>query len=1099
MADNYEIPFGVNASDFFNEMNKINQEIDKTQKNVDEAGKGMQDSFNDAANAGDKLGKELGDISKKSAELRSEAKSLGKELGEAMNGKQLSGDFEARLSKFGDMLGKFSKDASRPIKFNIDDAKLKEFEDQLANGANELKVLDEVIKYTQQLLSTMDPNTDEFKALNAQLQIAEGFMEGLGDAAEDVDKKNVSLRTQLRNMKQELADMEMAGKGNTDEFKRLSQQAGELEDQIGDVSARVRVLASDTKYIDAGIQALQGLAGGFAVAQGAAALFGGENEEVEKTIKKLTAVMAILQGLQTLSNALNKDSALSVLVLSRAQRTATTTTTALAGAETAEAAAATGAAAATKSFTAALLVNPITWVVAAVVALVAILVKFTDTTEAAEEATQNLNDALERQNLILSLNENALNRHTELLVAQAKLAGKAESDVTQIQGQQLAKQLQLRKDAFNEFTKLYNDWDSRRLLSAEDNKKLEDELITRQEQIADDENKIAVMRINKQTQRNKEAQEAAKKALEQQKKNAEAEKKMNEQRVKFAADLEQAQIDSMADGYSKERQQALKNTDDKINELNKDKALSAEAEKTRATLIKQLRANLTGQLIELDQKEAKDRAALQLKANELSINAMKEGAEHERAALAISFEQRQAEINDQFKYEFETRDKLLAQLAAQQAEQTKKLNDEISNRTLEQTAERAALEVETATKYMKDVPGIEEKKQVAILEVRKKYAKMYVDQLIAQGNAQDSLIVLNAKKTVTDLDKELKQASDQLKEKGGFSFFDLLGLGDLSETQRRAVTDAAEKSLESVRQITDFIVDQYQRQIDKKQEVINQYDDSIKSLEDQIAREKELRDQGFANNITTLQAELDAKKAAREQEFQQQQELLKRQQQIQRAQLIVDTITQASNLITAATKIFSSLAGIPFVGIPLAIASIGLMTGAFVAAKVKAFQLVNDQKQSFADGGWIDGKAHSQGGQRYISTDGSGGVVELEGGEHVTNKRQAAKYADLLEAINNDSLGDYREDALAEMLKTMGIHLMNDENKMAVDAIRERNAYRQAIMISSGPDYSDTLENISDSVGYLAQRERGRDDRWEDDNFYYIKSGNKTTKIKKNG
>ena len=53
--------------------------------------------------------------------------------------------------------------------------------------------------------------------------------------------------------------------------------------------------------------------------------------------------------------------------------------------------------------------------------------------------------------------------------------------------------------------------------------------------------------------------------------------------------------------------------------------------------------------------------------------------------------------------------------------------------------------------------------------------------------------------------------------------------------------------------MADFVVDQYQRQIDKKQEVIDQYNAEIDDLEGQLDKEKELRDNGLANNVDTLQ------------------------------------------------------------------------------------------------------------------------------------------------------------------------------------------------------------------------------------------------------
>lgn len=305
--------------------------------------------------------------------------------------------------------------------------------------------------------------------------------------------------------------------------------------------------------------------------------------------------------------------------------------------------------------------------------------------------------------------------------------------------------------------------------------------------------------------------------------------------------------------------------------------------------------------------------------------------------------------------------------------------------------------------------------------------------------------------------------------------------------------------LDSISQITGFIVEQYQRQIDKKKESIDQIDDSIDDLEDQLDKEKDLRDAGLANNVEAIQAEIDEKKKAREEEVKQAEELQRKQIAMQKLQLVIDTAAQASNLITASAKIFNSLAAIPFVGVPLAITTIALMTGAFIAAKVKAFQMVNDQKQAFGGGGFIDGKPHTQGGRKYRAIDGSG-VVELEGGEYVTNKNSTAKYSDLLEAINSDNLAGMNEDALRDMLEGMGIRLSTDAPEHVLRVVRERDDYRQAALLNERPgnDISGDVQAIGVNVKYLADKERARVERWEDKDWYYTKQGNTTTKERKN-
>jgi hypothetical protein len=72
--------------------------------------------------------------------------------------------------------------------------------------------------------------------------------------------------------------------------------------------------------LDAFAQGAQGIAGGFAAAQGAMALFGSENKAVEEAIKKTQGAMALLQGVTAITNILQKDSAFSLAFLGKAQK-----------------------------------------------------------------------------------------------------------------------------------------------------------------------------------------------------------------------------------------------------------------------------------------------------------------------------------------------------------------------------------------------------------------------------------------------------------------------------------------------------------------------------------------------------------------------------------------------------------------------------------------------------------------------------------------------------------------------------------------------------------------------------------------------------------
>ncbi len=116
------------------------------------------------------------------------------------------------------------------------------------------------------------------------------------DQVESILKNGKALNTQYK----ELVKVINSGSLGADELKRAKLEAAELKDRIGDTREELTKLASDTRRIDSIVDVAKGAAAAFTLAQGAAALFGAENKNLEKIIAKTTAAMAVLQGVQEL-------------------------------------------------------------------------------------------------------------------------------------------------------------------------------------------------------------------------------------------------------------------------------------------------------------------------------------------------------------------------------------------------------------------------------------------------------------------------------------------------------------------------------------------------------------------------------------------------------------------------------------------------------------------------------------------------------------------------------------------------------------------------------------------------------------------------------
>lgn len=182
---------------------------------------------------------------------------------------------------------------------------IKKIKDQTESTNAEFIVLTKTITLAKQELAKLAQGTPAFNKLSKEIQAAEMAMGNF-------EKEATSSRAQLKQYREALLQLEDAGLEGTKVFQDMAVAAGQLQDQIGDTQARIKALSSDTFALDVGIQAIQGLAGAFSVAQGAAALFGDENEDVQKALLKVNAAMSILNGLQQIQNILEKQSAVSI-------------------------------------------------------------------------------------------------------------------------------------------------------------------------------------------------------------------------------------------------------------------------------------------------------------------------------------------------------------------------------------------------------------------------------------------------------------------------------------------------------------------------------------------------------------------------------------------------------------------------------------------------------------------------------------------------------------------------------------------------------------------------------------------------------------------
>lgn len=204
----------------------------------------------------------------------------------------------------------------------------KEYEQitQTMNGAlksgndNEYRALRDRAQAIKGEIATRKSLLNELREQSNALEDEASRMEQARAAAENTAQAHVSLRQQIRALKEEMADAVANGIDEQSEaYKRMVNELGRLQDIQGDIQSQGSILANDEATFAGVLSGLNGVVGGFTAAQGAVALFAGENENLQKIMLKVQSLMSITMGLQQVAQTLNKDSAFSLITLNKAK------------------------------------------------------------------------------------------------------------------------------------------------------------------------------------------------------------------------------------------------------------------------------------------------------------------------------------------------------------------------------------------------------------------------------------------------------------------------------------------------------------------------------------------------------------------------------------------------------------------------------------------------------------------------------------------------------------------------------------------------------------------------------------------------------------
>ena len=563
-----------------NEMKKTTAEFSNTKKAADDSAKSQSSSHNEQKKATQQLKTEAIEAAKSIETLHS-----------ALDKVSTENPFQ-QLVMFSQQMGEGIADSVLRSGIDMDSLRAK-----TAGVESEFEAFSIVVDAMEQKLAEMEKageqSSDMYQELAAAVDYASGMLAIMGDEVEDNGKKTKksgdeqqkSFRTIRREIEEQIKTMEMLGDTGSEEYQRLVEKAGELNDIQGDVTRSIQNMASDTRAFDTILEGAQGVAGSFSVAQGVMALFGSESEDVQKMMVKLQAAIAITTGLQQIQNLVQKESNIMMgvsIIQTKAKMTA-------------ELLATKGTIAATiaqKAFNVVAMANPYVLMAVALITVVGALALFALGSRQAEREQKSLNAEIANTNKQIT----AIKNNSDFDVSIAEAAGNSREEIFKMR-------LEAAKAA-NELAYLKM---NQVMANKNASKEQRDEAIRMEKETYDNVKKIldeqTVYTVKKRTEAAQKGNEAAKKALEE---RAEREKKAEQ-------DLLDAKLSSMKAGENKEIEAVRLSLKRRLDEIKG----SSQAE---IDLRKQLEENANTEIDKIRNKYAKDRKTSELETELAIIN-----------------------------------------------------------------------------------------------------------------------------------------------------------------------------------------------------------------------------------------------------------------------------------------------------------------------------------------------------------------------------------------------------------------------------------------------------------------------------------------------
>ena len=404
------------------------------------------------------------------------------------------------------------------------------------------------------------------------------------------------------------------------------------------------------------------------------------------------------------------------------------------------------------------------------------------------------------------------------------------------------------------------------------------------------------------------------------------------------------------------------------------------------------------------QKIIEERQSIERKTQELHIQNIEDNFAREYQIIEYNYQMQiddlrakgekevelRAAINEQIIELTTQRDMKLAELTVKYAEKEKA---ELEKQAKEK--ERTEKEV-----YRTQVDVINQEAELRQMEIDNMEASAYEKQRLsieAEKERLKKIYDLNVKAGKDLSSLEMRQLQEQMKgleketqdNKKNKDIYDLLGF-NLSDEKKEAISSSFGFAMEQLNSYMNAWV----QAADAKAQLAEK---EVERAQNVLDAEIEARNQGYASDVETARKELELAKSNQD-------KALKEKEKAQKAQLAIETVTQASNLVSASALIWSQL------GFPWAIPAIAVMWGSFAAAKIKAAEMTSSEQYGEGTVELLQGGSHQSGRDIDLGRKKDGTRRRAEGGEFfaVINKRNSRKYRRVVpEVINSLNEGTF--------------------------------------------------------------------------------------------